>query len=48
MRKTKEICRLADADLSAHAISRVLGASNSTVSYMISRPVNDGPKLTPS
>ena len=37
MRKTKEICRLADAGLSARAIGRVLGASNSTVSDTISR-----------
>jgi transposase len=37
MRKTKEICRLADAGLSARAIGRVLDASNSTVSDTISR-----------
>jgi len=37
MRKTKEICRLAGAGLSARAIGRVLGASNSTVSDTISR-----------
>lgn len=37
MRKTKEICRLADAGLTARAIGRVLGASNSTVSDTISR-----------
>ncbi len=37
MRKTKEICRLAAAGLSARAIGRVLGASNSTVSDTISR-----------
>jgi transposase len=37
MRKTKEICRLADARLSGRAIARAVGASNSTVSDVLSR-----------
>lgn len=37
MRKTKEICRLADARLSGRAIARAVGVSNSTVSDTLSR-----------
>jgi transposase len=37
MRKTKEICRLADAGLSGRAIARALGASNSTIGDAIAR-----------
>lgn len=37
MRKTKEICRLANARLSGRAIARAVGISNSTVSDALSR-----------
>ena len=37
MRKTKEICRLADSGLSGRAVGRVLGISSSTASDALSR-----------